>query len=402
MNSLKSSALVDLAIHLDWEKHGISHRDTFYADQLNCWRDAVFPKSPFTGLIEEAGKGNPGKVHARPGELVPEYRDDLVFDLDVLRLAPELPFERLQEGRFYPRGMITGMTGVFRANMTPFRCIRIEGNRFTADFNHPLAGLELTLETEPGEYARKPEERGGHCTDWMELVLSGPGMQARYDGEATAFFSGRPFRRRDETPDPDFYLSDRFVPHIDRTASRNLSGVYGSILRPGDRVLDLMASWESHLPCNGDDPDVHGIGLNKNELAANPVLSGYTVQDLNTDTTLHFSDRSFDLVICSLSVEYLTQPVRIFREAARVLKPGGTFAAAFSNRWFPEKAIRIWEDLHDFERMGLVTEYVLESGAFETVSTVSIRGYPRPEDDRYYPKFRLSDPVYAVTAQTFE
>ena len=398
MNSLQSSALVDLTIHTDWEKHGISHRDTFFADQLNCWRD-VFSDSPFAGLVEEAQKGSPALAHAGPGELVPEYREDRVLELDASRLAPELLFDQLQEGRFYPRGMITGIPGVFRANKTPFRCVGIKGNRFTADFNHPLAGLELTLETEPREHSLKPEERGGHCTDWMEAALSGPGMQARYNGKATAFFNGRPFRRRDEAPDPDFYVPDRFVHHIDRTASQNLSAIYGSILRPGDRVLDLMASWESHLPYDGNGLDVHGIGLNPNELAGNPAFSGYTLQDLNADTRLHFSDHSFDAVICSLSVEYLTEPVRIFREAARVLKPGGTFTAAFSNRWFPEKAIRIWEELHDFERMGLVTEYVLETGAFETVSTASVRGYPRPEEDRYYPKFRLSDPVYVVTAQ---
>ena len=51
-------------------------------------------------------------------------------------------------------------------------------------------------------------------------------------------------------------------------------------------------------------------------------------------------------------------------EVARVLKPDGRFIVTFSNRWFPPKAIRVWEMLHEYERIGLVLEYFLQSGAF--------------------------------------
>jgi SAM-dependent methyltransferase len=72
-----------------------------------------------------------------------------------------------------------------------------------------------------------------------------------------------------------------------------------------------------------------------------------------------FENHIFDAVICSLSIEYHIQPVPIFTEVARILKSGGTFIVTFSNRWFSEKFISIWEDLHDFERMGLVAKYFL-------------------------------------------
>jgi SAM-dependent methyltransferase len=125
-------------------------------------------------------------------------------------------------------------------------------------------------------------------------------------------------------------------------------------------------------------------------------LTGHTVQDLNTNPSLALNDNTFDSVFCSLSVEYLTDPVTIFKEVARVLKPGGNFIVSFSNRWFPEKNIRIWENLHDFERLGLVTEYFLKSGLYKEISTISSRGYPRPYDDDHFPQLLVSDPLYAV------
>jgi hypothetical protein len=68
----------------------------------------------------------------------------------------------------------------------------------------------------------------------------------------------------------------------------------------------------------------------------------------------------------------------------------------FSNRWFPPKAVRIWTELHDFERMGLVMEYFNQTGRFVDIETSSLRGMPRPYDDKYFPEMPYSDPVYAV------
>lgn len=50
--------------------------------------------------------------------------------------------------------------------------------------------------------------------------------------------------------------------------------------------------------------------------------------------------------------------------------------------------------------MGLVTEYFIQSGCFDEISTISSRGFPRPHDDTYFPQLRLSDPIYAVIGRT--
>jgi hypothetical protein len=81
-----------------------------------------------------------------------------------------------------------------------------------------------------------------------------------------------------------------------------------------------------------------------------------------------------------------------------VVRPGGVFALTFSDRWFPGKVIRLWTELHPFERMALVLAYLRHSGLFTDLRTESVRNLPRPEDDKYAGMRRTSDPVFAVWA----
>ena len=115
----------------------------------------------------------------------------------------------------------------------------------------------------------------------------------------------------------------RLLPHIDSTASQQLARIYARFLQPGMQVLDLMSSWQSHLPDGPGDLAVTGLGLNQEELQQNPRLTTQVIHDLNADTRLPFEDTQFDVVVCSVSVEYLIKPLEIFAEVARVLKPGG-------------------------------------------------------------------------------
>jgi SAM-dependent methyltransferase len=245
----------------------------------------------------------------------------------------------------------------------------------------------------------KSIERGGNSVDWMELLTSGPGMQARWRGGQSDYFSPGAFNREDETPDALFYGKPRYVQHIDTTAIEMVKNTYGRFLKEDMKVLDLMSSWQSHLPENLNLERVVGLGLNENELRKNSRLTETVVQDLNKNSKLPFDSNIFDAVICSVSVEYLVDPLAVFAEVGRILRPDGYFILTFSNRWFPSKAINIWKELHEFERMGLVLEYFIRSGGFENLQTYSIRGLPRPHDDKYYPDLWYSDPIYAVWGQ---
>jgi SAM-dependent methyltransferase len=400
MKPIHPYALVDLTIDISWKKDGILHKDRYFADELNCWRD-ILPGTPLEHLVKHCA-GADLAFNLEPGELVSQYDVDKVFFLPWSRLNSKMPGSSLRTGRFYPQGMISGLPGIFKENVLPFRCVGMDANGITADLNHPMAMFPITLNLAVHRQSGKSEERGGICVDWLDLALSGPGMQTRNHQNPTDYFTGKAFDRRDPGPDTVFYETDRFVHHIDVCAREILSEVYRTLLRPGDRILDLMAGWKSHLPDDLEPASVHGIGLNENELKRNERLTGYRIQDLNANRRIESNDHAFDSVICSLSVEYLVDPVSLFKEVARVLKPGGIFAVTFSNRWFPEKAIRLWEELHDFERMGLVTEYFLKSGCFDSISTLSKRGYPRPYEDRYFPKLKLSDPIYVVTGKSVQ
>ena len=399
MNTTHTHARISLTLDLSWSSNEISHLDRFFINRLNTWRD-LFPGSFLAKALEPMLEPVADRAVAfdlEPGALVPDRDPKQVHFLNRHRLNDTVPFEDLRPGRFYPQGLVQGLPGIFKGNLTPFRCLERQEDGILADFNPPLAGYPLKVRVGAPVVHPASRERGGSCNDWMEAALAGPGMQSPGQGAFPDFFSGRPFEREDPSLDADFYRVDRFVHHIDDQARRNLSRWHGSLLKPGDRILDLMAGWDCHLPEDGGFSFVHGLGLNANELAANPCLAENTVQDLNQNPVLNFPDHHFDAVICALSVEYLTDPVAVFREVGRVLRPGGRFAVSFSNRWFPEKAIRIWPGLHEFERMGFVLALMKRAEAFNALATYSLRGHPRPETDPHFPQLRLSDPIFGVT-----
>jgi SAM-dependent methyltransferase len=201
-------------------------------------------------------------------------------------------------------------------------------------------------------------------------------------------------RREDEASDADFYAAPRMLQHLDARALETVNALYQRLLPKQAAVLDLMASHDSHL--QGALLSVlHVLGMNAEELAENPLASTRTVQDLNQRATLPCASNSLDAVVCTVSVEYLTQPLEVFAEVMRTLKPGGVFVLTFSNRWFPTKAIAAWSLLQDFERIGLVSQWLADAG-FEQRHTFSSRNWPRPKTDVYAEKIPTSDPVYAV------
>jgi SAM-dependent methyltransferase len=192
------------------------------------------------------------------------------------------------------------------------------------------------------------------------------------------------FRRLDESPDALFYTDPRFVTHIDDGAIGAVTQLYREYLPPSGAVLDLMSSWITHLPPEIVYRRVAGLGMNREELAANPRLDHRVVQDLNEDPRLPFADGEFDAATICVSVDYLTRPIEVFRECRRVLIAGGPLVVTFSNRCFPTKVIAAWRMLDDEGHQELVARYFAEAGGWEHVERLdrSPAGW--------------SDPLYAV------
>lgn len=194
------------------------------------------------------------------------------------------------------------------------------------------------------------------------------------------------FDRADSALDTDFYIWPRLVTHIDEGAIAAVGRHYAELGLTGD-VLDLMGSWVSHF--REPPRSLTVLGLNAEELCANPMATDRVVHDLNADPSLPFHDQAFDSAVCCVSVDYLTSPIEVFREVGRVLRPGGVFTCTFSNRCFPTKAVRGWLAASDAGRCAIVDRYFELSGAFLPA-----------EKDVLVPMNRFgSDPLYAVSAR---
>ncbi|KAL8767916.1 MAG: hypothetical protein Q9209_005704 [Squamulea sp. 1 TL-2023] len=232
-----------------------------------------------------------------------------------------------------------------------------------------------------------------------------------------------PLQRMDPTPDDIFYSQPRFVTHIDDAAIGRLREYYrwdlltradkrGIAKERSGRVLDLCASWVSHFPteleeaatrtarrirngvAEGDNGaggergdgggredvlEVVGLGMNREELAANPVLSKGVVQDLNDSPNLPSSISSLDATTCVVSIDYLTCPVTVLRSILSATKAGGTIHLVISNRCFPTKVAGDWLKVGEQERLQLVGRYLWWAG-WKGVEVVDL--CPRKEEGK--------------------
>ncbi|MEI6443502.1 MAG: class I SAM-dependent methyltransferase [Nostocales cyanobacterium ELA583] len=201
----------------------------------------------------------------------------------------------------------------------------------------------------------------------------------------------------DDSDDQLFYNYPRFVTHVDEGFIQQLTDLYNQRLEANTRILDLMSSWVSHLPTDIDFAHVEGHGLNAEELARNPQLNHYFVQNINTNPQLPFPDQDFHAVINCVSVQYIQYPEAIFSEIHRVLKPGGIAIVSFSNRMFFQKAIQAWRDGSEAFRVELVKGYFSSVPGFTTPEVISSTSTT--------PSFLQwlgvagGDPLYAVIAQ---
>jgi hypothetical protein len=201
----------------------------------------------------------------------------------------------------------------------------------------------------------------------------------------------------DQTDDLQFYDVPRLVTHVDAGFIQRLTDLYRDRLKPSSRVFDMMSSWVSHLPEEVGFAHVEGHGMNAAELAQNPRLDHYFVQNLNEQPQLPLADQSFDAVLCTVSVQYLQYPEAVFSEMYRVLKPDGLAIVSFSNRMFYQKAVAAWRDGSEHDRVELVKSYFAAVPRFSTPEVIQ-QANPVA---KLLQMFGLAggDPFYAVIAR---
>jgi SAM-dependent methyltransferase len=126
--------------------------------------------------------------------------------------------------------------------------------------------------------------------------------------------------------------------------------------------------------------------MNAEELAANPRLTRWFVQDLNRNPALPLEDAALDAAMCCVGVQYLQRPVEVLREVRRALAPAAPFVVSFSNRCFPAKAVWIWRAMDTRGHAELVRLYLDRAGFGDVTAQVLRDG-------------RDSDPLVAVTGR---
>ena len=179
-----------------------------------------------------------------------------------------------------------------------------------------------------------------------------------------------------------------FTRQIDAAAIAAITALYREILPPGGAILDLMSGWVSHLPPEIPYSRVAGVGVDARELAENPFLDEWHVQDLNCNPNLPFATAEFDGAAICVAVQHLTRPCEVIREAGRVLKPGAPLIVTFSNRCVPTPAIGCWCLLDDAGHLCLIAQHFVQAGNWGDIRCL----------DRTPPGG--GDPLYAVIGRS--
>jgi SAM-dependent methyltransferase len=156
--------------------------------------------------------------------------------------------------------------------------------------------------------------------------------------------------------------SDLLGPLVDDAAIAAVTDLYRKTLPAGGAILDLMSGWMSHLPPEICYARVVGVGGDACELAENPFLDEWRVQDLNDNPHLPFATGEFDGAAMCAALHYLTRPGEVIREVGRVLKPGAPLVVTFSNRFLLSRGIACWRLLDDAGHLCLIAHYFAEAG----------------------------------------
>ena len=396
---LEDHRLASVTLAIKWSDGIAEHENEMHLEKFSVFREIDSLPPEISSRLIGMHPGDQLEAKFSPASLVSAWDSkNLItarpsgFDTHFRKGLVVQP----KKGRFYPQGFFHKTHHVFRDAVEPARILDLTADKMVVDFNHPLARYAIDLRLRLDHILPGFDRRGGRCATPVDDLMHYPGLSAALaDGSETDFGDrDTGMARMDEQDDSLFYQQTRMVQHLDSRALRIINALYRRLIPQQAAVLDLMASHDSHLD-GITTTRLSALGMNAEELAKNRKASDWRVEDLNKTDRLPYEENSFDAIVCTASVEYLVNPLGILAEALRTLKPGGVLAITFSNRWFPQKAIRLWSELHEFERLGLVKQWLKRAG-FERLHTHCSSGWPRPENDPHVQRTPFADPVYAV------
>jgi len=201
------------------------------------------------------------------------------------------------------------------------------------------------------------------------LFTAGRGVKAKGQRSINAVrartLSSEETSKLDVTPDELFYVIPRIgIYHVDDGWRAQLTELYRLLIPSGSDVLDLCSQHDSHLPAGVEYNSLTVHGMNYLELLANQRANSRFTRNFNADPSLRdLKDESLDAVLMAVSIQYMQQPLVLFEEVRRVLRPGGVFVVSFSDRMFFTKAINAWTRQRSMSSLAqLVLSYFTDSG----------------------------------------
>jgi ubiquinone/menaquinone biosynthesis C-methylase UbiE len=169
-------------------------------------------------------------------------------------------------------------------------------------------------------------------------------------------------------------IVQRMLPNVHFHQNRYAKALESAI-EEGDRWLDIGAGTKVHSGWIGVRPKelagrctvVVGCDLDLDHLSRNPSI------DLGVGANaeqLPFGDNSFEVVTANMVLEHLENPVPVYHEIRRVLRPGGRFVFVTPNRNHP--AIRAVSTLGPARARRVLSEK-LEGRSAEHIFTTFYR-----------------------------
>ena len=171
------------------------------------------------------------------------------------------------------------------------------------------------------------------------------------------------FDKADRSPDAEFYAYPRLVTHIDDGAIAAVTRVYRAA--PAVRRSNTGSDEQLGEPFAGRCRVRLGRWPRYERGRAcgkRTALYGGSCRTSTSSRRSPLADNAFDGACLCVSVQDLQRPVEVFRDVARLLRPGAPFVVSFSNRCFPTKAVAIWQGLSSPDQQRLIGAYMRRAG----------------------------------------
>lgn len=390
---MPDTKLTNIDLQLEWKSPTAFHADVLHLAKVDLSQDKL--PAGFGEKITELAVGeNFSKTLSAKDLLGEGFATDKVISFNSKFFDSQFKSQNSPpiQYRFYPTAIAWQGLNADSSDYTPFRLISINEDTMVADRNHPLAKYYLTLTATKTLENEVSLSKNRLSRDLGKLLTSrGPGMQASFEFGDPVFFKQYPFQLRQQDNSQKVVNNTTAIHDPKSSVSLQVAKLYTRLLAKHSKVLDLMSHSESYLGDEFKAGLIVGLGNNEKALSDNKSLDTYSVQEMNSTTTLPYESDSFDDAICSFSIEQLTDPLAVLQEIARVVVSGGKFIITFSEQYSSSSAIPLWAQLHPFERMQLVLEYFRHHDLFSDLNTYSVRGLASKNEEK-----KAASQIFAV------